>query len=324
MLKYQSTAKTLEPISTTTLQQAHILERADLQEAIVTSWDAFCEEIGLEELFLVGTEIIPHNSCANRIDILALSRDGVPFVFELKRHRNRLQLLQALSYAAMVANWNQERYLDALAGKVDEQSEELRSLLEDDGFELGTPEIVLIAESFDPEVILTSDWLAEFEIPISAFAITAVTHKGETLLAVDQKFPLLGLDDVYVKRNNGNQSTKEGTTWEQALEKVDFSFAARAVKIFTKQVQGSPHRRAFFYIYASSPIGRLDIRFRRSYLKVYTKVQSPEAEKALRDNFGTVIPINAWGNENTKNKGFTFTIETEEQFETFLAAVNEA
>jgi hypothetical protein len=36
-----------------------------------------------------------------------------------------------------------------------------------------------------------------------------------------------------------------------------------------------------------------------------------------------LIEFGAWGNENTKNSGFTFTIDTSEQFEQFLRAVGE-
>ena len=212
MLKLDAEAKKLSPVSSTTLKQANVLERADLQEAIIRSWDAFCGELGFEELFFVGSEVRPHDSCANRVDILALSRDGTPVVFELKRHRDRLQLLQAISYAAMVAKWDVRRFRDELSGKSDEQAEEVRSLLEDEGFELRSPEIVLIAESFDPEVILSADWLADFGVPIVAFAITAVDHHEETLISVDQKFPLPGLDDVYVRRGGRSTPTEKSTS----------------------------------------------------------------------------------------------------------------
>jgi uncharacterized protein (DUF3084 family) len=68
----------------------------------------------------------------------------------------------------------------------------------------------------------------------------------------------------------------------------------------------------------------MSIAFKRKYLKMYTADQSAAAEKALRDGLEPVIPITAWGNENTSGSGFTFKIETPEQFEHFLKAVGEA
>ena len=310
-------------MSTTTLAAANVLEKEDLQATILRSWDAFCNEIGFGELFLVGSEIVPHESCDDRIDILAVGRDGVPVVFELKRHRDKRQLLQAIAYAAMVSRWDAERFRKELGGKNDDDTEELRSLLDDEGFALGSPKVVLIAETFDPEVILAADWLSEFGVSIVAFAVEVVTHGGETLLSIDQKFPLAGVDDAYVRRSRRAQTPPDETSWDEALKDVTWPFAKRAIKIFLGHGGGSPHRRAFNSIYAGCPLGRVHIAFRRKYLTVYTQEQSPEAEAALRKGLGDVVPFKRWGNENTKNAGFTFTIETEAQLNRFLQAVGE-
>ena len=96
---------------------------------------------------------------------------------------------------------------------------------------------------------------------------------------------------------------------------MELPFAARAVDIFRKRIEGSPQRRAFNSIYAGSPLGRISIAFRKRYLKVYTQDQSAEAEKVVRERLEPVITVNSWGSENTKNSGFTFIIETPEQFE---------
>ena len=305
------------------MTQSKVLERADLQAAIKTSWDSFAAELGYDELFPVGSEVVPHESCMDRIDLLGLSRDGTPIVFELKRHRDKLQLLQAISYAAMVAKWNAKRFLNVLGVRSDEGADELRSLLSGDAFELRPPEIVLIAESFDPEVILAADWLGSFEVPISAFALTAVEHRGDTLISLDQKFPLPGVDDLYVRRSVRAAGAEVSGSWEEALKQVNFAFAKRAVDIFRKRIEGSPQRRAFNSIYAGSPLGRMSIAFKKKYLKVYTVDQSAEAEKTLKERLSPVITVNSWGNENTKNSGFTFTIETTEQLEHFLRGVGE-
>lgn len=323
MLKIDPQAKQLTPLAETTLQQASIFERYDLQEAIVRSWGAFCGEVGFEELFLVGKEIVPHDSCGDRIDILALGRDGVPVVFELKRHRDRLHLLQAIAYAAMVARWDAQRFLREIRPG-SEEADELASLLRDGTFPLRTPKIVLIAESFDPEVVLAANWLSSFGVDISAFAVSALQHGGDVLLSIDQRFPVAGVDDVYERRaTRAAPQPGQDATWEEVLEKVNFDFARRAVEIFRRRIEGSPARRDFASIYASSPLGRMGIAFRRNYLKVYTNDQSPEAEQILRDRLGPAIPIQTWGSDKTQNSGFTFKIETEEQFERFLYAVGE-
>lgn len=323
MLRLDIASKALVPVSSTTLTQAKILERLDLQAAITRSWDHFCSEIGYEELFFVGDEIKPHDSCANRVDILAIDRDGTPVIFELKRHRDRLQLLQAISYAAMVARWDKQRFVRELAGRDDEDTQELRSLLADENFTIGSPQIVLVAETFDPEVILAADWLGGFAVPITAFAISAIEHKGDTLVSLDQRFPLPGLDDLYVRRATRSAEVESSTSWDDVLSTAKYPFARRAGEIFRRHGEGSPARRAFHSIYAGSPIGRMSIAFKRNYLKIYTQDQSPEAEETLRQRLTNVSPFLKWGSESTKNSGFTFKIERDAQFSRFLQAVGE-
>lgn len=325
MLKVDPVAKTLTPLAATSLNESKILERAHLQEAILRSWEAFILELGFEELFLVGAELVPHESCRDRVDLLALSRDGTPVVFELKRHRDRLQLLQAISYAAMISKWDTARFRHALGTRDDDDTQELRSLLDDEAFELGSPEIVLVAESFDPEVILSAEWLSQFGVPITVYAISAVEHRGDTLLSIDQRYPLPGVDDVYVSRNRSLSSgSSEGDSWDEVVTKLSFPFAKRAADVFRKRIAGSPHRRQFDSIYAQSPLGRMRIAFKTKYLRVYTTDQSSDAEAALRSSLEPEIEILRWGSESTKNSGFTFIIETEAQFERFLAAVGES
>lgn len=200
MLKFERSTKSLVPVVTRTLAESQLLERTDLQASIINSWESFSSELGYSELFLVGSEIEPHDACRNRIDILALSRDGNPVVFELKRHRDRLQLLQAITYAAMISKWDARRFSTALGTRSDEGAMELRSLLSDPAFKIGAPEIVLMAESFDPEVILAAEWLDSFNISLSAFSISGVEHQEDTLISIDQRFPLARIDDLYVRR----------------------------------------------------------------------------------------------------------------------------
>ena len=125
-----------------------LLERADLQTLIVRSWEAFANEIGFPSLQLIGEEIRPHDSSGDRIDLLAFDEDvGRGVVIELKRDSHKLQLLQALSYAAMVATWDAERFRDAAGPDADE---DLLNSIEHFDPSL-SPAVMLVAEAFDPE-----------------------------------------------------------------------------------------------------------------------------------------------------------------------------
>jgi hypothetical protein len=119
-------------------------------------------------------------------------------------------------------------------------------------------------------------------------------------------------------------SPKDDTSWDDALKKVAFPFAKKASDTFRRRIEGSPQRRQFNSIYSGSPLGRMSIAFKKNYLKVYTVDQSPEAERIIRARLEPLIPVSRWGSESTKNSGFTFTVETPEQFAHFLKAVGES
>ena len=146
-------------LKTTELKSENILERFDLQEAIVSSWDLFRNEIGLPSCFLIGKEINPHPSTQNAIDLLAYNPDdSTLIVIELKRDKNKLQLLQALSYAAMVSKWDSDELISKIQKKINPEHEELIDLINSN--ELSSDvKIMLIAEFFDAEVMITADWL---------------------------------------------------------------------------------------------------------------------------------------------------------------------
>src|SRR6266550_2079013 len=91
-----------------------IVERHDLQLMIRQSPEAFFAELG-EPLLLIGEEIRPADFVDDRIDLLAVDEQGSLVVIELKRASHKLQLLQALGYAGMVAKWQLDRLVAELS-----------------------------------------------------------------------------------------------------------------------------------------------------------------------------------------------------------------
>ena len=115
-------------LDTPTLADVSITERNDLQEYISNTPDEFFKEIG-QELFLLGKEVEPSKNVQDRIDLLAVDKEGIVIVIELKRSSHKLHMLQAISYAGMIAQWEPDDYLQLLD---DDKQEALSDFLEVD------------------------------------------------------------------------------------------------------------------------------------------------------------------------------------------------
>jgi len=166
MLVFDRKNKKLSKFDESSLNKEKLLERTDLQKAIVNSWDAFRNEIGFSSAILIGEEINPDNSTQDSLDILAFdSEDSSLLVIELKRDRNKLHLLQAISYAAMVSSKTKDEIIDISRKQNASEHEELVELLETTDIS-NDVKIILLAESYHPEVIITADWLKTYGVSI--------------------------------------------------------------------------------------------------------------------------------------------------------------
>jgi hypothetical protein len=113
MLKINRQTQSFSLLDTPKLAEVSITERYDLQEFISNSPDAFFSEIG-QELFLLGKEILPSKTVQDRIDLLAVDKEGTCVVTELKRGNHKLHMLQAISYAGMLSQWAFDDFMQLL------------------------------------------------------------------------------------------------------------------------------------------------------------------------------------------------------------------
>jgi hypothetical protein len=91
------------------MADADMQERAHLQQLVFRNTGQFFQKECGENLFVLNEEVKPSDLVGDRIDLLAVDSDGATVIIELKRGSDKLQLLQALSYAAMLSDltWNE-------------------------------------------------------------------------------------------------------------------------------------------------------------------------------------------------------------------------
>jgi len=317
MLKFDTIAGKFENVPQSNLKENNLLERYDLQTAIVGSWDLFKNEIGFPSAFLIGQEITPDDTTQNSIDLLAYDADDSSLiVIELKRDKNKLQLLQSLSYAAMVAKWDIETIVKTIKAKTSEDCEELIDLVESNVINTDV-KVILVAEQYDPEVIVTADWLTTtYGLNISAFALSLHTLTGQTFIDLDQRYPLRELSDVYDSRKAKKSSkarTLKNVSWDDVIPKLAYDFGKTGIEICLKHNSGDAARRRFSSIRTNfDGFTWITINFRAKYINVYMKGVFDGDHELINSKFSDTIELSRW------RDGSNFNVTTQQQFEELI------
>jgi len=225
MLKIDRNRRSFVQLGTPSLAAAAVSERYDLQEYISNSPEAFFRELG-QDLFLLGKEVPLSTTVPDRLDLLAVDRQGRLVVTELKRGSHKLQHLQAISYAAMISSWSPDDILGML-------SEDRQAALED-FLEEGTEglnrqqRIILVAEAYDYALLASVEWLSErygLDILCCRIALARDEQTASEYLVCTNVYPTPELaSEAAVRgrtRNGGQQSTEmRWGDWESALSDI--------------------------------------------------------------------------------------------------------
>jgi hypothetical protein len=310
MLEIEKNGKKMTKLEKTTMKEQKILERKDLQEYIVNSWDEFTNEIGFPDIYYIGKEISPHNSVKDRIDILAFDpKDSNMVIIELKREKEKTQLIQAISYAGLINTWTSGDILN----NMQDDDDEVKDYFKNNEIEFGI-KIILIAEYFDPDVILAADWLrTKYNVNIYAYTIKLHKVDSKILFDIEQKYPLKELADAYEARKQKviqNDSQQGKRTWDELKNKLKYGFGKSAIDYLIKNYsQGDSGRGRFVTTLSKDGINNIIISFRYKWVNIYSWVENKEEGKdVIKNIFGDVVDINEW------QDGLSFNIEKEEEY----------
>jgi hypothetical protein len=224
MLKIDLPNRRMVGLSEETLQSANIMERYDLQDLIAKNPEEFFKDLG-EDLFLIGTEIKPSDKVADSIDLLALDLDGNSVVIELKRDKHKLHLLQAIPYAGMVARWVPSQFWEILPS---ERQKALLDFLDEVKLdEINQAQrIILVAEDYDWEVLITAEWLSEnFKVDIHCVRLRMAVDStsNSRYLSLTQVYPQPELEDSAPSRGRQRDANVHGgpQDWAALLDTIE-------------------------------------------------------------------------------------------------------
>jgi len=324
MLRIDRDAKKFAKLPEPDMPKAGLTERYDLQNMIKNSPDAFFQEMG-ESLLLVGDEVRPTDFVADRIDLLAVDQQGSLVIVELKRGSNKLQLLQALSYASMISKWEhsdiiaeRQQFSQQSEEHVEEEIEQF--LLSQDLANLNDSQrIVLVAEDFDYEVLVTAEWLTEiYDVDIRCFRLALSAEDKAEFLTCMCIYPPPEITKHATKRGRkGKIPPAKWSNWDDALKAV----ANKAIVEFFKAELDAGRENLLTERQLSY---RLDGR-RRFYLSarkktayVWQRRRFPDDKAYWSKKIGEHIGIKPV----KEGKALRFSLSKRKDFEQFIDAIN--
>lgn len=247
MFKVDPADNRIIPLEVKSFTELGFTERKHLQEWLENYPQALAPGEG-EELLIIQKEFDGFDDTRERLDLLALDKEGNLVVIENKLDDSGRDVVwQALKYASYCANLSKQqvvdiyqRYLTQKAQQTGKQPEKaadrIVEFLDVDDLESAqinvrqSQRLIFVAANYRKEVTNTVLWLSQFGIDCECFKVTPYVSGDEKFLSVEQIIPTPESSDFMIgmvakeveERNADNQLKKRHKLrlafWEQVLE----------------------------------------------------------------------------------------------------------
>lgn len=246
----------LDKVDSTSFGREGVLERSDLQRLLRDQ-----PEVLEDGLLIISEEFGDWQDSNRRIDLLGLDAGGQLVVIELKRGETGEHMdLQAIRYAAMVANMTFQQVVDSCQAYLVKRARERGESVEEGAGEnlirehLGIteienqviqseiPRIILVSENFSKELTtcvmwLNDSWLREAGQEVKCIRLQPHRNLNEILVETSQVVPLPEATDYLVRLKEREEETgrrqpspakvvQGGSTFKEAMESTPAQYRA--------------------------------------------------------------------------------------------------
>jgi hypothetical protein len=240
MFLINSKANRIQKINEKSFTELGFKERENLQEWIANNSTALGEE-----LLFIQKEFDGFDNTRERLDLLALDKEGNIVVIENKLDdTGRDVTWQVLKYASYCASLSKQQikeiyqsYLD-LYSKGEDSETNLTEFFDGKDFEdivlNKLQRIILIAGNYRKEVTSTVLWLLNnYKLKIQCFKVTPYSHKDELYLNIEQIIPIKEAEEYIIriadkiKEDNDNQEEIKNRYkvrlefWKKLLDQIN-------------------------------------------------------------------------------------------------------
>jgi RecB family endonuclease NucS len=213
-------------------------ERQHLQE-----WIAKNSEVFGEELLIIHKEFSGFSDTKERLDLLALDKQGNLVVIENKLDDSGKdviwQILKYASYCSSLTKSNiRDIYQDYLkkGGKEETAEESLNEFfnVEDlDELKLNvgnTQRIIMVAAKFRKEITSTVLWLINYRLRIQCFKVTPYQTEKEKYIHFEQIIPVKDIEEYMISMADKAQSDIAVQEEEKARHRIRLEFWKHLIK----------------------------------------------------------------------------------------------
>lgn len=187
----------------------------------IQAWVRQCPTLLGEDLLIVAEEFDRFQGSDDRLDLLALDKQGNLVVIEFKRDSHAGYAdLQAIRYAAMVSAMTISKLLPYFAGHLrkiegdefgntDEAMKRIQAFIGDPNFvELSDrPRIILCSQDFSQELTTAVLWLRTFSVDISCVKIVPHKISGQIVIVPTRIIPIEEANTYMVDIREKQEST---------------------------------------------------------------------------------------------------------------------
>lgn len=220
MYLIDKTQNRIKELEKKTFSELGFKERKHLQEWLAHQPSAFGEE-----LLIIQKEFNGFNDTNERLDLLALDKEGNIVVIENKLDdTGRDVTWQVLKYASYCSTLNKEQIRNIYQEFLDKEKfgekaeESLADFFEQEYEDLSlnkrqSQRIVIVAANFRKEVTSNVLWLLDFKLRIQCFKATPFALGDQLFLTVEQIIPTKDTEDFVISMADKMQeeiSTQEG------------------------------------------------------------------------------------------------------------------
>ncbi len=215
----------MEALEHVTFKSLGLKERQDLQEWIAQKPDIFGEE-----LLVIQKEFDGFDGTSERLDLLALDKQGNLVIIENKLDSSGKDVVwQAIKYASYCSSLTVQNIKDIFrayltkCSRTDNCEDVLADFFGDEDFEKklnsgSKQRIIMVAGEFRKEVTSTVVWLFNYGLRLQCFRASAYKHSDQMFFSFEQILPVKEVEDYTIKMAD---KQREDLNNEEAINKSE-------------------------------------------------------------------------------------------------------